>query len=86
MATDIDQVKKYVALFLNAAKWIEAIVPGTADDKVIEAISNLVTQPWFAEFAVFVLKQFENGKTPSMGEFGFAISQFVPDQNDAPQS
>jgi len=83
MATDIDQVKKYVALFLSTAKWIEAIVPGTADDKVIDAISNLVTQPWFAEFAVFVLKQFENGKTPSMAEFGLAVSQFTPNQPSA---
>ena len=86
MATNADQVKKYISLFLSTAKWIQASVPGNNDDKVIEAISNMVTQPWFVDFAVFVLSQFENGKTPSMAEFGFAISQFAPDQNDAPQS
>lgn len=83
MATDIDQIKKYVALFLSTAKWIEAIIPGEADNKVIDAISNLVTQPWFAEFAAFVLKQFENGKTPSMAEFSLAVSQFNPTQPSA---
>lgn len=83
MPSDINQVKRYISILLSAAKWVETIVPGEADDKIIDAASALANQPWFADFALYILNLFEGGKVPSMGELNFALTQFVPNQSNA---
>jgi hypothetical protein len=80
MPSDIEQVKRYISILLSAAKWVQAVVPGETDDKIIDAASSLANQPWFADFALYILNLFENGKVPSMGELNFSLSQFVPSQ------
>ena len=78
MATNVDQVKRYVEIVVSAAAWIQKMIPGQADDKAIEALTKLASQPWFAEFACYILNLFEDGKEPSLAELNLALTQFVP--------
>ncbi len=78
MATDVDQVKRYVEIVVGTATWLKKILPGTTDDKAIDALTKLAGQPWFAEFACYILNLFEDGKEPSLAELNLALTQFVP--------
>lgn len=78
MATNVDQVKRYIEIVVGTASWLKRLLPGTADDKAIDALTKLASQPWFAEFACYILNLFEDGKEPSLAELNLALTQFVP--------
>lgn len=78
MATDVDQIKRYIEILVGTATWVKKILPGQTDDKAIDALVKLTSQPWFAEFATYILNLFEDGKEPSLAELNLALTQFVP--------
>jgi hypothetical protein len=68
-----EQVQKTMSIVISTLKFVSTIIPGEADDKIVNVISNLAQEPWVIPAITFLINKFDNTKPITSEDFLLAI-------------